>query len=171
MATLRLPNGIRLTVRPLRPDDGPRLHQLFHRLSPETVYRRFMSPLVHPTPDLLARLLDVDHRHREALAVEVAGQLVAVARYTRDSMRPEVAEIAIVVEDAWQGCGLGHALTERLAAVARRRGIVQFSAQMLGDNRRAARLLLGYSRGTRFQVATGELEAVVPLRRWSPVVA
>ena len=164
MATIRLRGGIRLRVRPLRGDDGERLHHLFHRLSPETVYRRFMSPLPDLTADMAKNLLDVDHRDREALAVEVAGELVGVVRYTRDRERPDTAEIAIVVEDAWQRFGLGTALTSRLAAVARRRGIRTFRATMLGDNRPATRLLLHYSPATRFELSTGELEAQVPLR-------
>ena len=165
MATIRLHGGIRLRVRPLCGDDGDLLHRLFHRLSAETVYRRFMSPLPHPTPAMLKALLDVDHFDREALVVEVAREAVGVVRYTRDPQRTDTAEIAIVVEDAWQGFGLGRALMRRLAAVARRRGIRTFHATMLGDNRRAARLLLSYSPATRFALATGELEAAMPLRR------
>jgi len=170
MATLRLRNGVRVGVRPLCSDDGERLHLLFHRLSAETVYRRFMSPIPHPTPVMADALLDVDHRDREALAVVVAGEVIGVARYTRDRVRPDAAEIAIVIEDAWQRYGLGRALFNRLAAVARRRGIRVFRAQMLGDIRPAARLLLDYSRATRFEIAAGAMDAEMPLRRGAPSV-
>jgi GNAT superfamily N-acetyltransferase len=165
MASLRLADGSRLQLRPLEPDDGELLVRLFFRLSPETVYRRFLSPIPDPYRPEMRRLLEVDHRHREALAVLSEGEVVAVARYAREAANPDVAEIAIVVEDGWQHRGLGRLLTRRLAALARRRGIAAFHATMLGDNRPALRLLRGLSEAARFRWSTGEIEAEVPLSR------
>jgi hypothetical protein len=67
----------------LEPGDGEALRRLFHRLSPETVYRRFMSPLARPEQARPERLLDVDHMDREAIVAVVAGEIVGVARYSR----------------------------------------------------------------------------------------
>ena len=36
---------IQLATRPMQPDDEARLHRLWPRLSPDTVYRRFHSPI------------------------------------------------------------------------------------------------------------------------------
>ena len=165
MASLHLADGSSLQLRPLEPDDGELLVRLFFRLSPETVYRRFLSPIPDPYRPEMRRLLEVDHRRREALAALSEGEVVAVARYARDAADPDVAEIAIVVEDGWQGRGLGRLLTRRLAALARRRGIAAFHATMMGDNRPALRLLRGLSEGARFRWSTGEIEAEVPLTR------
>ena len=165
MASLHLSDGSSVQLRALQPDDGPLLARLFYRLSPETVYRRFLSPIPSPYRPELRRLLEIDHRDREALAAISQGEVVAVVRYARDAVHPEVAEIAIVVEDGWQRRGLGGLLIRRLAAVARRRGIGAFHATMLGDNRPALRLLRGLSAGASFRWSTGELEAEVPLRR------
>jgi RimJ/RimL family protein N-acetyltransferase len=54
---------------------------------------------------------------------------------------PDTAEAAIVVADALQGLGLGTLLAERLAAVAVLHDVRRFSAEMLGDNRAAHRLM------------------------------
>jgi len=170
MANLRLADGASLQLRPLEPRDGALLVKLFYRLSPETVYRRFLSPLPDPYRPEMRRLLDLDHRDREALAAISDGEVVAVARYARDANDPRTAEIAIVVEDGWQHRGLGRSLTRRLAALARRRGIASFHAIMLGDNRAAARLLRGLSSAARFRWSTGELEADVPLRPLTAVL-
>ncbi|HEY8641275.1 MAG TPA: GNAT family N-acetyltransferase [Candidatus Dormibacteraeota bacterium] len=170
MASLHLSDGSTLQLRPLEPEDGALLARLFYRLSPETVYKRFLSPIPSPYRPELQRLLEIDHRDREALAVLSEGEVVAVVRYARDAQHPEVAEIAIVVEDGWQRRGLGALLIRRLAAVARRRGIGAFHATMLGDNRPAMRLLRGLSAAARFQWSTGELEAEVPLRAPTPTL-
>ena len=165
MSSLHLADGTSVHLRPLEPQDGARLIRLFYRLSPDSVYRRFMSPIPHPFRPEFRRLLDVDHRDREALAaISEEGEVIGVARYFRDLQHPDVAEIAIVVEDRWQRRGLGRALTRRLAAVARRRGIDSFHADLLGDNRAAVRLLRGLSAAARFRLNTGSLEAEVPLR-------
>jgi acetyl coenzyme A synthetase (ADP forming)-like protein len=61
---------------------------------------------------------------------------VAVAQYFRDSKNPERAQVAFTVEDALQGQGVGTRLLERLAEIARERGISVFEAEVLGHNRR-----------------------------------
>jgi RimJ/RimL family protein N-acetyltransferase len=149
-------------VRPLQSCDREALRRLFYRLSPTSVYRRFMSPIHHPSERALDRLVDIDHHDREALAAVVDGEVVAVVRYARGP-RPEVAEVAIVVEDAWQRRGIGKLLLALLARRAREEGIRTFTATMVGDNRAAARLLKGLSDGATFTVSQGEVEAVVPI--------
>jgi GNAT superfamily N-acetyltransferase len=137
---LVLRDGRQVEVRPLRGDDGERLRRLFFRLSPLSVYHRFLSPLPRPTEDGLRRLLDVDHRDREALAAVYEDEFVAVARYGRKPAE-EVADIAVVVADDWQRDGLALLLLERLAQVARLRGIWRFHATVLGENAAAMRLV------------------------------
>jgi RimJ/RimL family protein N-acetyltransferase len=150
------------TIRPLEACDREPLRRLFFRLSPDTVYRRFMSPIPRPSERALDRLVDVDHRDREALAAVVDGEVIAVARYARDRRRDQ-AEIAIVVEDGWQHRGIGKLLLALLARRAQQEGITVFTATMIGENRPAARLLKGFSDGATFTVSQGQIEAVVPI--------
>ena len=65
---------------------------------------------------------------------------MGVARYVRDRERRDSAEIAVVVNDAWQGHGVGSALLFQLADRARHEGITRLTALMLTDNRSMARL-------------------------------
>jgi GNAT superfamily N-acetyltransferase len=125
-------------VRPLEADDGDRLRRQFFRLSPMSVYLRFLSPLPAPSDAGISRLLDVDHCQREALAALDGDEIVAVARYAA-APRSGAAEIAVVSGD-WQREGLGHLLLEHLARLARRCGILKFQATVLGDNTPALRL-------------------------------
>jgi RimJ/RimL family protein N-acetyltransferase len=67
------------------------------------------------------------------------GRIVAVARYFRIDGRS--AEMAIVVEDAYQGQGLGRRLMHRLREMALRDGITEFVAEVLPSNVAMFRLL------------------------------
>jgi RimJ/RimL family protein N-acetyltransferase len=128
-------------VRPIRTDDVERQRRMFFRLSADTVYKRFFRPIHEPSPSVLAFLCAVDHDRRDALvAVDPDGEIIAVARYDRLGETDE-AEVAVVVEDEWQGHGIGARLLRRLAVLAESRGLKVFTATMLGENRAAAKLL------------------------------
>lgn len=148
----------------LEPTDGGHLRKFFYSLSPETVYRRFLSPVARPDQLDRQQLLDMDGSHRQALVAVVDGDIVGVARYARCRQRPEQADLAVVVADAWQGQGIGTRLLRALADAATRAGVEQFSVVMLADNRAAKRLLLRLAPQAQLQFAGGVLEGTVPVR-------
>ena len=141
---LTLPDGAAVVVRPLEPADRADLEAAVARLSDTTRYLRFAGPKPRLTKADLDRLLDLDHHDREALlAIDRAtGQGVAVARYVRLPDDDGVAELAITVADAWQGRGLGGALTDLLVERARDEGLRSLRAVTLGENRRAQNMLV-----------------------------
>ncbi len=126
--------GFRFHVRPIRPDDGPRLIELHGRLSPRSRYLRFFSP--HPTlSDAEAeRFATVDYADRLALVATVGDRIIAVGRYDRGAGERE-AEVAFVVADEYQHHGVGSALLDQLAVAARERGVNAFRAETLAENR------------------------------------
>jgi GNAT superfamily N-acetyltransferase len=129
------------TIRPVRPDDLRRFLALWPRLSAETRYRRFHAP-VHQLPMAAVRhLVLVDHDLREALVAVVGSEVVGVARYDRSPTDPAAAEIAVVVEDGWQGVGLGRQLLAELVALAVARGVGRLTATVQADNAPVAGLL------------------------------
>jgi GNAT superfamily N-acetyltransferase len=134
-STVRLKDGSTVSLVPMEPGDQARLLRFHHRLSPETIRRRFFS--VHPelSPTELHRFTHVDHVDREAFVAVHEGEIVAVARFDRIGGGTD-AEAAFVVADSWQGRGLGGALLDRLIGRARQLGIERFVAETLVDNRR-----------------------------------
>ena len=143
---VRLRDGTELFLRPIRPDDAPRLRALHSRLSPESIYLRFLGP--HPvlTEEDAGRLATVDYRHTMAIvAVRKNGEdeaILGVARYAAvDPKSLDEAEVAIVVEDAYQGRGLGTLLMRRLIDYARRQGVAAFSAEITAGNERVMRFI------------------------------
>jgi GNAT superfamily N-acetyltransferase len=161
VATLR--DGNVVYLRPLERDDQERLRRLCRRLSPNTVYRRFLGPLPQPCGWLVERLTDVDHWDREALAALDGDEIVAVVRYVRLPGQ-QSAELAAVVADEWQRRGLGGLLLRRLAGLARLRCIGAFTGTMHSDNLPMLELLRSLSSGVRARWTDGpELEVEIPL--------
>ncbi|MGH3737816.1 MAG: GNAT family N-acetyltransferase [Micromonosporaceae bacterium] len=138
-ADVVLADGAVAHLRPIRVDDAPGLVALHSRFSDRTRYLRYFSPYPRIPQRDLKRFVTVDHRDREALVVEAGGHLIAVGRY--DRIAADEAEIAFVVEDAYQGRGVGSVLLEHLAAAAAEEGITRFVAETLPENRPMQRVL------------------------------
>jgi RimJ/RimL family protein N-acetyltransferase len=143
---LTLPDGTTLVVRALEARDRDAFDAAVARLSPTTRLLRFAAPKPRLTKADLDRLLDLDHHDREALvAVDPqTGEGVAVARYAAVPGEPVTAELAVTVADAWQGRGLGGALTRMVLDRAREEGFAHVHALTMGENVRAQRMLRGH---------------------------
>ncbi len=162
-------------LRPIRPDDAPRLIALFHRLSDETIRYRFFIAKKDLLPSEAERFANVDYRQRNAIVAEcdAAGQveLIGVARYdatqTRAPTLPRftgegaTAEFAIVVEDRFQGRGLGKVLLCTLADAARANGIHDLAGSALADNQNMLRFLRGCGYPVEFQRDSTEMNFVL----------
>lgn len=155
-----------LHFRPIRPDDWRRL-QLFHdRLSEATVRRRFHASKRVLTTPLAHYFTDLDGHDNAAILATTGtrGRIVGVARYNRIS--PTCAEVAFVIEDAYQHHGVGRRLMQRLRALALENGITEFVAEVLPGNTPMFRLLREAG-PTRVNVEGGECEVYVDLRHAS----
>jgi len=145
----------------LDPSDTGLAVRLFHRLSPQSVYRRFHSPVVR-AEYFTSLLLRLDHHDREAVAAVEDGELVGVAQYSRRAGSVH-ADLAIVVADAWQRQGLGTRLVAALAERAKAEGITGFSVDVQGDNFGVLKLLKRVAPGIRLAFSGGVGEGVMPL--------
>ena len=128
--TLTLPSGVEISFRVVRPDDAPALQRLHARCSERTIYLRFFGPM---------KKLSDEHWPATSLALmgwitsawcshpEDPEEIIAVVRYARKPGN-ERAEYAALVEDSWQGQGVGAALTHRLIDVARGNRVRSFCA-------------------------------------------
>lgn len=140
---LELRDGSWVSIRPIRPDDAAALERGFERLSADSRYKRFLTPVERLTEGQLRYLTEVDHHTHEALiAFDLAhpGEAVGVGRFVRDA-GDDRAEAAVTVADDWQGRGLGTALTRMLAGRAAAEGIRCFTALLLAENVEMAALL------------------------------
>lgn len=162
-ASVRLPNGQLVLVRPLLADDKPLLIEGFRRLSPRARYLRFLTATEELSRTQLAYLSELDFSDHVAWAVLDEGEPAAVGRFVRLRGDSRAADVAITVVDAHQRKGIGSMLIEALAEAARRRGIDRFHFDVLAENQGMLALLdrLGALR----QVEDGLIHAVVDVDR------
>ncbi|HXZ49442.1 MAG TPA: GNAT family N-acetyltransferase [Usitatibacter sp.] len=142
-ATLRLPGGEWVKIRPIRPEDAAMEQAFVEGLSRETSRLRFQSSLTSLTPSMLARFTQIDYDREMALvAVREEGGVereIAVCRYiTLPDGRS--CEYAIVIADEWQGRGLGRRMMAALIDVARARGLKTMIGWVLAGNAPMLRL-------------------------------
>jgi RimJ/RimL family protein N-acetyltransferase len=144
---ITLKSGRTVLIRPISPTDGPGLRAAYDRLSPESKYRRFLSPKPHLSTAETRYLVQIDGRDHVALVatpVDAPDEILAVARFVRLD-DPEQAEFAVVVGDPFQQEGLGTALMESLRVAAGANGITSFKATMLAENLPAHHLVRGFA--------------------------
>jgi GNAT superfamily N-acetyltransferase len=162
-----LPDGSEVLVRPVRPDDKPLFAAAWEAFGDESRYRRFMAAKSHLSTSELAHFTEIDHVDHEAIAAldPRSGAGLGVARYVRNSDRPNTAEAAVAVIDEWQGRGLGGVLLRRLCARAKANGIDAFTASLLTDNRSMMRLFerLGRVSVRKFDGPTMEIDVELPV--------
>ncbi|MEV4532477.1 GNAT family N-acetyltransferase [Asanoa sp. NPDC049518] len=163
-ATLLLPDGVELALRPATPDDLPALMAMHERCSAGTRRHRYLTGDGVPGPAQLGRLLD-QSRVRTLLAV-VPGvtsgdPVVAMANLVVEG---SLAELSVVVEDGWQRRGVGTALVRRALAHAERLGCAAVLAHTTADNVAMERTLrrLGHPAPVRRDGAVAS--TTVPLR-------
>ncbi|MGK2859378.1 MAG: bifunctional acetate--CoA ligase family protein/GNAT family N-acetyltransferase [Thermoanaerobaculia bacterium] len=129
-----LRTGSTLHIRAVRPDDAPRLLELFRGLSPESMHSRFFD-FRSPEDALLASPANPDYDDVFGIIGEIGGRIVAVAHYYRGRKYRDEAEVAFTVASEMRGCGVATRLLELLAEVARASGITTFTAEVLDSNR------------------------------------
>ncbi|NJO34574.1 MAG: GNAT family N-acetyltransferase [Rhodospirillales bacterium] len=113
-----LPDGQRVVIRPVLPQDEGLTTAFFGNLPSPARYDRFMSPMRHMPPELVKRFTNVNYTDHVALVAEVFENgretVIAEARYVRGA-DPSVAEFAVSVADGWQGQGLATRLLRQAA--------------------------------------------------------
>lgn len=133
--TLR--DGRRIEIRALRPDDRPALEAAIDRTSPLSLYRRFFTVKTVFSESEAHFFVDVDFGQHVALVAVVDDQgdsaIIGGARYVL--IADDKAEVAFTVIDAFQRKGLGTVLLRHLVGIARSKGVRQFVAEVLAENR------------------------------------
>ncbi|MDH3284525.1 MAG: GNAT family N-acetyltransferase, partial [Acidobacteriota bacterium] len=83
--------------------------------------------------------------------------VVGLCRVERSRARPELGELSALVDDAYQGRGIGNALVRRVAELARDAGVARIAGAFLSDNLRMLNLLreVGLARHSRTEAAGG----------------
>jgi len=130
-----LNDGSKVTIRAIHPDDMERLVKAFLALEPQTIRLRFFYAKRSLTDADLRRLQNMDYQRYVGLAATVknAGEEVIIG-FGEYVARGESAEVGFVVEEDWQGRGVGSRLLQHLVRIALEHGVIQFEAEVLKEN-------------------------------------
>jgi GNAT superfamily N-acetyltransferase len=132
-----LPDGQRVTIRVVRPQDAGALQSYFRGLSGESRYRRFLGALAELTAKQVARLIEMNGPDELALlAFAPARETSCIVGEAVLASVPGSArsEFALSVTDAWQRQGVGAALLADLECRARLRGARHLYGDVLRTN-------------------------------------
>jgi acetyltransferase len=155
--------GVRLLVRPIRPEDAPAHQAFFGRVSRQDRYLRFFRAMNAIPPEELARFTQLDY-DREMALVAILGhetgreETLGVVHVATDADNT-AAEFAIIVRSDWHGRGLGRLLMDRAIRYCRGRGTGRLVGETLMDNR----AMLALARRLGFECKTVPGEQVVEL--------
>ena len=175
---LRTRYGLKLEVRPIEPSDADELRAAFDHLSDASKRARFHTAKPELSDAQLRYLTEIDHDTHEALAALVEGRDgptgVALARYVRLDDEPEVAEVAVTVDDDYQSTGVGSAVFDELSQLAYKRGVRWFRGWILPDNAQAIEFFTSRGAASRFRDGLIVIELPLPFpepfrpHRWLP---
>lgn len=130
--------GLEIVVRPVKISDEPLLKDFFYSLSDHTIYRRFISARRDMPHERLQEFAVIDYtREMVILAVTTdkeKEEILGVAQYGIDE-DTHTGEVGVVVRDDVQGRGIGTELLSYLTYLAKRQGLLGFTAEVLVENR------------------------------------
>lgn len=120
-------------IEAARLHDAAEIDALIGRCSLKTRYSRFFAPVRAWPIDYRAGALAGDPDRHDAVVARLgpAGgdpQVIALASLVNGAAEPE---LGVLVEDGWQGRGIGSALTSALIRRGRARGLTRLRATVL----------------------------------------
>jgi len=134
--TLR--DGTEIFFRPIKPTDEKALSQMLYSLSQSSVKTRYMMHTMRFPHKDVQQLTNIDYSNELSIVGVVPGvpeeEIVAIAQYFLNQ-KTMAAEVAFIVQDEWQQKGMGTLLLNYLTEIARLRGVKQFYAKILPENK------------------------------------
>ena len=132
-------SGLNIFIRPIKISDEPRLKDFVYSLSDQSMYRRFMSRRTDMPHERLQQLVVIDYTREVALLAFATDDgdselILGVGRYYIDPDRHQ-AEAAFAVRDDHQARGIGTELLAYMTYLAKREGLLGFTAEVLAENK------------------------------------
>lgn len=164
-----LTNGVTIRLRAIEAGDRIALReQLFLKLGKESLRNRFFGFKADLSESELTNFCRVDFCRHVAVVAEVLSsgsrRLVGVGRMVRASSGAVAAEIAITVQDEFQGLGIGGMLLRKLVDAARELGIERLVGSMFAQNYRMAKLVRASGLPCETSLDNGILTLSIDLR-------
>lgn len=131
-------SGTAVLFRPVKISDETLLKDFFYSLSDKSIYRRFISARKDMPHERLQDFCVIDYTREVMLLATIQdGELETVAGIGQYCIAEDMhtADTAFVVRDDFQNQGIGRELLEYLTLLAKRQGLLGFTADVLMENR------------------------------------
>lgn len=129
--------GLGILLRPVKISDEPLLKDFFYSLSDESMYQRFISARRDIPHQELQKFAAVDYFQKMVLVATVEEDgiesICGLGQYGINSDM-FTADVALVVRDDCQNHGIGGELLAYLTYLAKRQGLLGFTAEVLAGN-------------------------------------
>lgn len=130
--------GMEILLRPIKISDEPLFKDFFYSLSDDTLYRRFISMRKDMPHERLQRFVIIDYAKEMAILAMIQQEekeiIVGVGRYSMQEAA-HIAEVALVVRDDHQSKGIGTEIISYLTYLAKKQGLLGFTAEVLVENK------------------------------------
>jgi acetyl coenzyme A synthetase (ADP forming)-like protein len=167
-----LKDGSSILLRPIKVDDARSWLGFIGRLSPDNKYLRFLHTSKEMNMDDAVRFCTVDYHDRFTFVAEALREpnrdIMGTGQYYRLPGHHS-AEVALAIEDSYQGRGLGTSILKQLADVARENGIDIFEADVLAENEQMMNVFKDYGFHVTSELQTGVYHVTFPIAK-TPVV-
>ncbi|MBN1663197.1 MAG: bifunctional acetate--CoA ligase family protein/GNAT family N-acetyltransferase, partial [Deltaproteobacteria bacterium] len=162
-----LPDGTVVLLRAIRPEDESAEHEMLSSLSQETLRTRFFSSIKNISHEWLILFCNIDYDRHMAIVAEMEENgkksMIGVARLIMNQDMTS-GELAVVIQDKFQGKRLGSKLIEMLIGIARERGLEEVRADVLTDNTNMLNIFKRMGFSTHW-LPGGTSEAVLKLKQ------
>ena len=136
-------SGLEIFIRPVKISDEPLLKEFFYSLSDTSLQRRFVSERKDMPHERLQDFVVIDYTSEIILlAFEASGeqeQVIGVGQYAMIGST-HTADVAFVVRDDRQELGIGKELLKYLTLLAKKQGLLGFTADVIISNARMMHL-------------------------------
>jgi acetyltransferase len=134
-----LPDGTRVLMRVLRPDDARYYPEFIAHLTSEDLRLRFFAAIKELSDDRIGELTRLDYERAMAFIAidEATDRMLGIVRLHLDADRQDgdqAGEYAVIVRSALKGHGLGWLLMQRMIDYARALGLRTVHGQVLAEN-------------------------------------
>lgn len=158
-------DGLVVRFRAIRPSDVDQMRRLFYRFSDQAVYYRYFSPIKTMPHAKMQEYVNVDYRNTMSMVGLVgepgAGTIIAEARYIR-TPEGNWADVAFVVDEAYQGKGIATYMFLFLIKVAKENGIRGFKADVLASNKAMLKVFEKSPYPIKARLDSGVYELTIP---------
>jgi GNAT superfamily N-acetyltransferase len=160
--TVKLKDGAKATLRPLRRDDEKEFHQLFLDIpEPE---RMFIKHRVQDVKVIRDWCQNIDYGRNLPLVGLLGGKITGVATLHQQlgGWRRHIGRVSVLVHPKFRGRGLATTLVNEILGIARGAGLERVEAEFIGEQEAAAKMfaMLGFSQLLRLEDYVKDMQAI-----------